>query len=170
MAQQLSRSFNFRCGHQFFPRPKAVLGDTTETSRIKSLRNPANKMSKSDPDWRSCIYLEDEPDVIVEKCKKAITDFTSEVTYDPEGRPGVANLIAIHCGFTGQSPEEVCEEAKGLETAQYKLRLADVIVENLAPDQEGDLETQKRPWAFGVGAREGGREGQSHCTRNHRVC
>ena len=40
-------------------------------------------------------------DVIVEKCKKAVTDFTSEVTFDLDNRLGVSNLISIHSGITG---------------------------------------------------------------------
>ena len=40
-------------------------------------------------------------DVIVEKCKKAVTDFTSEVTFDLDNRLGVSNLISIHRGITG---------------------------------------------------------------------
>ena len=40
-------------------------------------------------------------DTILEKCKKAVTDSTSKVTFDPVERPGVANLISIHSSLTG---------------------------------------------------------------------
>ena len=66
-------------------------------------------MSKSDPDWRSCIYITDPPEDILEKCKKAVTDFTDEVTYEPDARPGVSNMVSIHSNFTGQTPDEVRE-------------------------------------------------------------
>jgi len=75
-------------------------------------------MSKSHTDSGSNLNLLDEPEVLLEKVKKAITDFTSEVTYEPEKRPGVANLISIHSLFTGKTPEEICEEAVGLNTGQ----------------------------------------------------
>lgn len=75
-------------------------------------------MSKSDTDVKSRLDLTDSPDVLLNKIKKALTDFTSEVTYDPENRPGVANLINIHCMLTGKTPEEICKEAEGLETAK----------------------------------------------------
>lgn len=50
-----------------------------ETARIRSLREPEKKMSKSDTDSKSCIYLTDTEDSITKKIKKAVTDFTSEV-------------------------------------------------------------------------------------------
>lgn len=75
-------------------------------------------MSKSDTDSKSRLNLLDEPDVLLEKVKKAVTDFTSEVTYEPEKRPAVANLIDIHSLCTGKTPEEICKEAVGLNTGQ----------------------------------------------------
>lgn len=98
-------------------------------SRIKSLRSPDKKMSKSDPDQRSYIQLIDEPDVILDKCKKALTDSISHVYYDPEKRPGVSNLLIIYHLITGESLENLTIQFRSLDTAQFKLRLADVIIE-----------------------------------------
>lgn len=75
-------------------------------------------MSKSHTDPKSRLNILDEPNVLLEKVKKAVTDFTSEVTYDPERRPGVANLIDMHCLLTGKTPEEICKEAVSLNTGQ----------------------------------------------------
>lgn len=75
-------------------------------------------MSKSHIDAKSRLNILDEPDVLLEKMKKAVTDFTSEVTYEPENRPGVTNLIDIHSLLTGKTPEEICKEAIGLNTGQ----------------------------------------------------
>lgn len=107
-------------------------------SRLRSLRKPENKMSKSEPDARSRISLMESPDEIVSKVKKAVTDFTSEVTFDPEKRPGVANLITIHSLCTGESPEEICSQAqaRGLDTGKYKLVVAEALVEYLKPIRE----------------------------------
>lgn len=135
VAHSIARNFNRNYKCEFFPYVDLQILDDSR-GRLKSLRDPGKKMSKSDPDVKSCIYVDDEPDVIVSKCKKAVTDFTSEVTFDPVERPGVSNLVTIHSGLTGQTPEEVCEEVKGLDTGRYKLRLAEVIVENLKPIRE----------------------------------
>ena len=64
-------------------------------ARIRNLRDPAVKMSKSAPNPKSRIDLTDSDDAILEKIKKAVTDCTSLVAYDPHSRPGVANLIEV---------------------------------------------------------------------------
>lgn len=131
LAQHLARVFNFRYGDTF-PLCHAMI-DNQEAARIRSLRNPAKKMSKSDADGRATISIRDEPDIIVEKIKKAVTDFTSDVTYDPVNRPGVSNLVAIHSLITETPIEQILEEAKTLDTGLYKLRVAEAVVEHLRP-------------------------------------
>ncbi|XP_071480030.1 tryptophan--tRNA ligase, mitochondrial-like [Diadema antillarum] len=129
LAQDLARIFNNAYG-EFFPAPKAVVG---EFRKVKSLRNPEQKMSKSEQDPRSRIMLTDSHRDINEKFKKAKTDFTTEVTYDPESRPGVSNIVSILCAFTGKDPAHICRQSEILTTAQFKLVVADVISEKLAP-------------------------------------
>lgn len=104
-----------------------------ESGRIKSLREPTKKMSKSSEYKKSCIFLTDPPETITNKIKKAVTDFTSEVTYDPESRPGISNLLDIHSLLTDKSPQEICEESRDLNTGQYKLLLAEIVVKKLNP-------------------------------------
>lgn len=88
------------------------------SARIRSLRDPTKKQSKSDPDEKSRLTLRDTPDQLLLKIKRAVTDFTSEVTYEPETRPGVANLITIHALTTQSTPAEICERVKGLDTGK----------------------------------------------------
>ncbi|OXA50167.1 tryptophan--tRNA ligase, mitochondrial [Folsomia candida] len=136
LAQHTAHRFN-RIYGDTFTMPKAIM-ETGMWSRLRSLRKPENKMSKSEPDARSRISLMESPDEIVSKVKKAVTDFTSEVTFDPEKRPGVANLITIHSLCTGESPEEICSQAqaRGLDTGKYKLVVAEALVEYLKPIRE----------------------------------
>lgn len=131
LAQHLAQSFNFKFG-ETFPSPHAVVSNDP-SSRVKSLRDPSKKMSKSDVDVKSTIMLTDTPDQILEKVKKALTDFTSEVTYDPIERPGVANLITIHSLVSGLSTDEICENMRGTDTGKYKLIVADAVIEHLNP-------------------------------------
>lgn len=86
--------------------------------RIKSLRDPTKKMSKSDPDPKSYINLLDKPDEIRAKIRKSITDCVSAVTFEPEERPGVANLITLHSMTSQKSPAEICNENQHLETGK----------------------------------------------------
>lgn len=88
------------------------------SSRIKSLRDPTKKMSKSDPDTRSCVMITDTPEIITEKVKKAITDCKSEVTHEPEIRAGVTNLLTIHSMVSGKSIQQICLDSKGIDTGK----------------------------------------------------
>lgn len=92
-------------------------------------------MSKSDKDIKSRIELMDSPDVIREKLKKAVTDSTSTISYEPETRPGVSNLIDIHCACTDKFPEEIVEDCllQVLDTANYKKVVADALIQTLNP-------------------------------------
>ncbi|XP_012537853.1 tryptophan--tRNA ligase, mitochondrial [Monomorium pharaonis] len=143
LAQDLAQIFNKRFG-QIFPIPHTLINNGP-SQRIRSLRDPTKKMSKSHTDAKSRLNILDEPDVLLEKVKKAVTDFTSEVTYDPEKRPGVTNLIDIHSLLTGKMPEEICNEVVGLNTGQYKLVLADVIIEKLSPIRNDILRLIREP-------------------------
>lgn len=88
------------------------------SSRIRNLRDPMKKMSKSHPDPRGRIDITDEPEVIVEKVKKSVTDCTSILTYDLDNRPGVSTLLAMHSLISGLLPEEICEENSLLDTGR----------------------------------------------------
>ena len=101
IARQVCQKFNNRFG-RYFPSPAAILSNDN-TARQRSLRNPEKKMSKSDDDQKSCIYINDSPDEIRDKVKKCVTDSTKELFFDPENRPGVSNLILIHSSLTGTS-------------------------------------------------------------------
>merc|ERR1719419_2118298 len=62
LSRRVAKLFNYRyCPKKepLFPIPKAVLVEST--ARVKSLRSPEKKMSKSDPNPRGCIYITDPP-------------------------------------------------------------------------------------------------------------
>uniref|UniRef100_A0A673HQH6 tryptophan--tRNA ligase n=1 Tax=Sinocyclocheilus rhinocerous TaxID=307959 RepID=A0A673HQH6_9TELE len=129
LAQDLARIFNNQY-EEFFPEPCALLSGTR---KVKSLRDPSSKMSKSDPQKLATVFLTDTPDDIVLKIRRAVTDLTSEVTYEPESRPGVSNLVSMHAAVSGQSVEEVVRLAEGMDTGQYKNVVAEAIVQTLQP-------------------------------------
>ncbi|GAB0087906.1 uncharacterized protein DMENIID0001_022700 [Sergentomyia squamirostris] len=131
LAQHLAKIFNTKFGITF-PHCHALVSEDL-SNRIKSLRDPTKKMSKSDPDPKATILLTDSPNIVAEKVRKAITDFTSEVTFDPENRPGVSNLITIHSLMNGKSPEEICSSNTDVDTGKYKGRVAEAVVEHLNP-------------------------------------
>lgn len=116
LAMHLAKVFNTKFG-ETFPIIEPMIGQDA-SGRIRSLKDPLKKQSKSDPNDKSRITLRDTPEAIRMKIKKAITDFTSEITYDIRNRPGVANLINIHSLVKDLTPQEICDRAKGLDTGR----------------------------------------------------
>ncbi|XP_017059027.1 tryptophan--tRNA ligase [Drosophila ficusphila] len=134
LAQHLARTYNGRYG-ETFPVCHAIIEDG-DASRILSLRDPSKKMSKSESNPKATINLSDSPDLITQKIKKAVTDFTSDITYNPMKRAGVSNLVNIHAQVTGESIKKVVDEAATLDTAKYKDRVAEAVIEHLRPIRE----------------------------------
>ena len=140
IAQHLAHKFNRTfCPPTIplFPRPEAILPDNS-AARLRSLRSPEHKMSKSDPDPLACIFLSDMPDQLARKVKASVTDTTKELYYDPVTRPGVSNLITIHSQMTGQSPQEVSQylQENSVNKVQFKAMVTDTLVTHLTPIRE----------------------------------
>nr|XP_022293809.1 tryptophan--tRNA ligase, mitochondrial-like [Crassostrea virginica] len=132
LCEDLAISFNNKFGKVF--RVPQIL--YSETARIKSLRHPEYKMSKSDKSPKGRIDLTDSNEDISAKIKMAVTDFTSQISYDRANRPGVTNLIDIHAACTGETPEKICETYSSLTTAEYKALLADIVISEIQPIRE----------------------------------
>ena len=105
-------------------------------ARVMSLNAPESKMSKSMPE--GCVYLMDNPDDIRRKFKRAITDSDTEncVRYDPENKPGVANLMNIYAAVTGRSFQEIEDEFAGKGYGAFKPAVGDAVIETLRPIRE----------------------------------
>lgn len=100
-----------------------------------SLQDPAKKMSKSDENPNASIFLMGEPDVIMRKCKRAVTDSEAQILYREE-QPGVKNLIDIYSACTGKQPEEVVKEFDGRGYGEFKLAVGEAVVSVLKPLQD----------------------------------
>ncbi|MCD8001029.1 MAG: tryptophan--tRNA ligase [Oscillospiraceae bacterium] len=95
-------------------------------ARVMSLADPANKMSKSDPD--GCVFLMDAPDAVRRKFKRAVTDCDSSVRFDREAKPGVSNLLTIFCAATGSTLEQAEAEFAGQGYGAFKSAVADAVI------------------------------------------
>ena len=107
-------------------------------ARIMSLTNPAAKMSKSENDDTGRVPLMDDPAVIMKQFKRAVTDSDTEccVRYDPERKPGVANLMTIYSAITGRTYAEIEAEFDGLGYGRFKPAVGEAVVEMARPIQE----------------------------------
>jgi tryptophanyl-tRNA synthetase len=102
-------------------------------ARIMSLTDPTAKMSKSDPDPASAVYLADTDDQIRKKLKRAVTDSGSEIAFDPEGKPGVSNLLSIQACITGKPIADLVASYSGKQYGHLKVDTAELVVAELAP-------------------------------------
>ena len=100
-----------------------------------SLQEPHLKMSKSHPDPRSRILITDSADEIHRKIMAALTDSTNSVSYEPETRPGVSNLLHLwsHFDAEGRSPEELATACADMNLRTFKAKVSETIAESLAP-------------------------------------
>lgn len=131
LTRDIAVRFNEAYG-ETFKVPEAYIPPTG--ARIMSLQDPTSKMSKSDPNPKSYISLLDPLDEARNKIKRAVTDSETTVVYD-EDRPGIANLIRIHNGITGESFESIENRYAGKGYADFKSDLAEIVVEFLKPIQ-----------------------------------
>jgi tryptophanyl-tRNA synthetase len=103
-------------------------------ARIRSLQNPAAKMSKTDPSPENYIALLDEPDVIRRKIRRAVTDPGTEVTHDAT-KPGVSNLLELYAVAAGEDVSAVERRFVGKGYAELKKELGEATIEFLKPIQ-----------------------------------
>ena len=133
LARDIAQKFNNDFGVDLFPLPEPIILGVA--SRVMSLRNGTQKMSKSDPSEYSRINLNDGPDDIALKIRKAKTDpepLPSEVA-GLESRPEAGNLVGIYAALGDRQPEEVIGEIGGLSFSQFKEKLTELAVAELGP-------------------------------------
>jgi len=141
LTRDLAQRFNAQYG-QTFTVPDAFIPKSA--AKILDLQEPGAKMSKSRPD-SGTVYLSDSADVISRKFKRAVTDTGSEVSFDPDKKPGVSNLLAIYAAFTDQSPVEAEAEFVGEGYGSLKTRTADAVIEFAVPFAERTQELLTDP-------------------------
>jgi tryptophanyl-tRNA synthetase len=135
LARDIAQKFNndFGAGHEIFTLPDPIV--PPEAARIMSLRDGSAKMSKSDPSDASRINLTDDADTIGAKIRKARTDAEPlpETPAGLAGRPEAANLVNIYAALASTDAETVLAEFAGRNFSEFKPRLADLAVSELAP-------------------------------------
>jgi tryptophanyl-tRNA synthetase len=103
-----------------------------------SLKDPVRKMSKSDADPYSRILLTDTREDIRKKIRMALTDSELSITYDPDRRPGVSNLIEIlsHVDPDGRSCHEVATSFESVGIKALKDQVATALGDYLEAIRE----------------------------------
>ncbi|KAL6080098.1 Tryptophan--tRNA ligase, mitochondrial [Balamuthia mandrillaris] len=182
LTRNIAESFNNHYKTDFFPLPTPTF---TQFQRVMSLRDGTKKMSKSDESDKSRINLTDTKEEIEVKIRKAKTDSTSSLSFDPKERPEVSNLLNMYSSLSAIASgtqennnyndsyshksltvAEVVERFQGKDTLQFKEELARLAVAKLAPIGERIRELRANPEFVERTLREGARKADEVATRN----
>lgn len=141
LTRDIAERFNNIYG-DVFTIPEPYIGKVG--AKIMSLQDPTKKMSKSDENPNASIYLMDDPDAIMRKCKRAVTDSEAQILYRDE-QPGVKNLIDIYRACTNKTVDEVVKEFDGKGYGDFKMAVGEAVVSVLKPlqDEVARLEKDK---------------------------
>lgn len=110
LTRDLAQRMNARYGDLFVvPEPHIP----QDAAKIMSLQEPTSKMSKSADNQSGNLMMLDAPKANIKKIKSAVTDTDNAVRWDPEAKPGIANLLRIHHALSGESVEALVEQYAG---------------------------------------------------------
>ena len=133
LARNIAERFNFRYG-ETFKLPNPLISSTG--TKIKDLKDPTKKMSKSEENPQGVISMFDLPEVIIKKIMKATTDSDNTIKYDPENKPGISNLLNIASVITGLTIEELEKQFENKGYGDFKKYVASVTATHISAIQE----------------------------------
>ncbi|MDR0836907.1 MAG: tryptophan--tRNA ligase [Propionibacteriaceae bacterium] len=129
-ARVVARRFDERYGRvdsgsgPVFPQPEALLSEA-----MNILGTDGAKMSKS---RGNTIEIGMDADTTAKLIKKAVTDSDRNITFDPENRPEVSNLVFITALCSGRDPQEIATEIGDGGSGQLKKLATEAINERFA--------------------------------------
>ncbi|MBI2623178.1 MAG: tryptophan--tRNA ligase [Candidatus Liptonbacteria bacterium] len=139
LTRTLVRKFNAKFGETFLE-PRPLL---TSIPRVMSLSDPLRKMSKSEP--AGCLFLDDSPAEIESKVKRAVTDSGSEIKFDEEKKPAIANLLRIYSSLSGEPIPKLEKQFSGETYSYFKSKLAELTTNHFADFREKKSKLVKKP-------------------------
>ncbi len=133
LTRDIAQAFNSRYQKQVFVQPEPFIVDSV--SRIMSLRDGTKKMSKSDPSDQSRIHLDDTPDMIRDKVKRAKTDMDllPGSKENLESRPEAQNLLELYSALSGKNLDKTCAYFEGAQFSKLKNELSELLICELDP-------------------------------------
>ena len=143
LARDIAQKFNNDFKEDYFPITEPVImGNAT---RVMSLRDGKNKMSKSDASDYSRLNLTDSADDISNKIRKAKTDplplpdpscLGKEEIFNEDiicNRPEAVNLLNIFSALSNENIKKVVEKFSEKQFSFFKNELNELSVEVLGP-------------------------------------
>jgi tryptophanyl-tRNA synthetase len=128
--REIARRFNRRYApdHPVFPEPEALLSQAPVL-----LGTDGRKMSKSQ---HNSIALAASADETARMLRAAKTDSDPHISYDPQHRPEVSNLVLLTALCEDLEPQTVAEQIGSRGAAELKRRATDAVNECLRPIRE----------------------------------
>ena len=129
LTRKIARRFNQRfCKERppVFPEPEALLSNAPKILGLDG----SQKMSKS---RNNAVMLRASADETAALVKKAKTDTDRQITYEPERRPEVANLLLLASLCTGEAPDAIATRIGDSGSGSLKKVVTDALNDMLAP-------------------------------------
>ncbi|MBP7820521.1 tryptophan--tRNA ligase [Candidatus Saccharibacteria bacterium] len=141
LTRTLAQRLNNKFGKLFVvpeeTKNQAIFSGLENPLRIRSLRNPDKKMSKSINDPSGTILLSDEPSEASKKVMSATTDSIGKINFNWSTQPGITNLLQILSLLSGKSQDEVNTHWVGKSSyGDLKKAVADAVAIFLSGLQE----------------------------------
>ncbi|CDW71471.1 tryptophanyl-trna synthetase [Stylonychia lemnae] len=141
LAKDIAERFNkLFAEDQLFPVPDKLSYKESPWvyNRVMSLVDASKKMSKSDPQKRSCINLIDDPEIIRIKISRAKTDSLGRIKYDP-ARPELFNLLHIYAAIEGKDVKQIDKLFEDDNMFSFKEKLSNKLIDKICPIGEQAL-------------------------------
>jgi tryptophanyl-tRNA synthetase len=133
LSRGLAQRFNSRFGDTLVvPEPHIL----REVAKIYDLQNPDAKMSSS-VGGSGVVWLDDDTRVIEKKIRSAVTDTGREVTFDPQEKPGVSNLLTVLSAFGGGTVPDLEQQLAGSGYGDLKKAVTEAVLDFVVPFQSG---------------------------------
>jgi tryptophanyl-tRNA synthetase len=132
LMRDIAERFNGRFGEVLVP---PVLRVPVVGARVRDLQQPDRKMSTTGGSEQGTVLVLDDPDVVRRKFRRAVTDSGTEIVRR-EDKAGISNLIEIAAVARDTTPEAIEREFAASRYGDFKVAVADAVVEYLAPVRE----------------------------------
>ena len=120
-----------------FPQPDALLSEAPNI-----LGTDGQKMSKS---RGNSIEIGMTADATAKLIKRAVTDSDRHITYDPQARPEVANLLLLASLCTGRTPQSWADEIGDGGSGRLKAVVTEAVNSTFAPIRARRAELEADP-------------------------
>ena len=133
IARDIAERFNNKYG-KTFKLPEPLI--SKEGIKIKDLKDPSKKMSKSEANPNGVISLFDSPEIVSKKIMGATTDSENLVYFDEENKPGISNLLNIASVISKRSIDDIANEYKASGYGNFKKYVASLTSNMISDIQE----------------------------------